>query len=125
VCHQTVCLIARHFENLGLPTLILGSALDILEAGQPPRAKFLNYPLGFESGKFEDKINQLEVVREALSGFETIEKPSILKMEFEWPEGWELIKKREEGILDLRSPRNEIPQYQSEADRLAAENEDA
>ena len=125
MCHQTVCLIARHFENLGLPTLILGSALDILEAGQPPRAKFLNYPLGFETGKFEDKINQLEVVREALSGFETIEKPSILKMEFEWPEGWELIKKREEGILDLRSPRNEIPQYQSEADRLAAENEDA
>ena len=125
MCHQTVCLIARHFENLGFPTLILGSALDILEAGQPPRAKFLNYPLGFESGKFEDKINQLEVVRQALSGFETIEKPSILKMEFEWPEGWELIKKREEGILDLRSPRNEIPQYQSEADRLAAENEDA
>ena len=125
MCHQTVCLIARHFENLGLPTLILGSALDILEAGQPPRAKFLNYPLGFETGKFEDKINQLEVVRQALSGFETIEKPSILKMEFEWPEGWELIKKREKGILDLRSPRNEIPQYQSEADRLAAENEDA
>lgn len=125
MCHQTVCLIARHFENLGLPTLILGSALDILEAGQPPRAKFLNYPLGFETGKFEDKINQLEVVREALSGFETIEKPSILKMEFEWPEGWELIKKREEGILDLRSPRNEIPQYQSEADRLAVGNDDA
>ena len=123
MCHQTVCLIARHFENLGLPTLILGSALDILEAGQPPRAKFLNYPLGFESGKFEDKINQLEVVREALSGFETIEQPSILKMEFEWPEGWELIKKREEGILDLRSPRNEIPQYQSEDDRLAAEDD--
>ena len=123
MCHQTVCLIARHFENLGLPTLILGSALDILEAGQPPRAKFLNYPLGFESGKFEDKINQLEVVREALSGFETIEKPSILKMEFEWPEGWELIKNREEGILDLRSPRNEIPQYQSEDDRLAAEDD--
>ena len=123
MCHQTVCLIARHFENLGFPTLILGSALDILEAGQPPRAKFLNYPLGFESGKFEDKINQLEVVREALSGFETIEKPSILKMEFEWPEGWELIKKREEGILDLRSPRNEIPQYQSEDDRLAAEDD--
>ena len=123
MCHQTVCLIARHFENLGLPTLILGSALDILEAGQPPRAKFLNYPLGFESGKFEDKINQLEVVRQALSGFETIEKPSILKMEFEWPEGWELIKKREEGILDLRSPRNEIPQYQSEDDRLAAGND--
>ena len=119
-----MCLIARHFEKLGLPTLILGSALDILEAGRPPRAKFLNYPLGFESGKFEDKVNQLEVVREALSGFETIEKPSIQKMEFEWPEGWELIKKREKGILDLRSPRNEIPQYQFEDDKLAAEEGD-
>ena len=124
MCHQTVCLIARHFESLGLPTLILGSALDILEAGQPPRAKFLNYPLGFESGKFEDKVNQLEVVREALSGFETIEKPSIQKMEFEWPEGWELIKNREKGILDLRSPRNEIPQYQFEDDKLAAEEDE-
>ena len=124
MCHQTVCLIARHFESLSLPTLILGSALDILEAGQPPRAKFLNYPLGFESGKFEDKVNQLEVVREALSGFETIEKPSIQKMEFEWPEGWELIKNREKGILDLRSPRNEIPQYQFEDDKLSAKEDD-
>ena len=112
MCHQTVCLIARHFEELGLPTLILGSALDILEAGQPPRAKFLNYPLGFESGKFADKVNQLDVVRDALRGFETIGKPSIVEMEFEWPEGWEMIKSRGEGILDLRSPRNELPQYQ-------------
>ena len=52
------------------------------------------------------------------------ERPEgVQHSEFEWPEGWELIKKREEGILDLRSPRNEIPQYQSEDDRLAAEDD--
>jgi hypothetical protein len=36
-----------------------------------------------------------------------------------------MIKSREEGILDLRSPRNEIPQYQSEDDRLAAEEDES
>ena len=87
MCHQTVCLIARHFENLGLPTLILGSALDILEAGQPPRAKFLNYPLGFESGKFEDKINQLEVVREALSNSAKHANTQHVALELECAEG--------------------------------------
>jgi hypothetical protein len=36
-----------------------------------------------------------------------------------------MVKSREEGILDLRSPRNEIPQYQSEDDRLAAEEDES
>lgn len=57
---------------MGLPTLILGSALDILQAGKPPRAKFVNYPLGFESGRFEDRQNQFDVVVEALRGFDVM-----------------------------------------------------
>jgi hypothetical protein len=50
-----VSLIARHFEAAGLPTMILGSAMDILQAGRPPRVKFVNYPLGFESVRFRDE----------------------------------------------------------------------
>ena len=114
-------LIARHFEARGLATLILGSALDILRAGKPPRVKFVNYPLGFETGRFRDRDNQLAVVREALRGFDDFSEPGIDLMGFEWQPGWDLVHRREQGKLDHRSPRSLEPQYQSEADRRAAE----
>lgn len=114
-------LIARHFESLGLPTLILGSALDILTSGNPPRAKFVNYPLGFESGRFRDQADQLSVVREALNGFDDMTQPAIDPLAFEWHEGWNMIHEREKGKLDSRSPRTLEPQYQNEEDRIAAE----
>lgn len=122
MCHQTVSLIARHFEKLGLPTLILGSAFDILSAGMPPRAVFLNYPLGFETGKPFDKANQAEVVRAALTKFETFDAPGIKTLDFEWQEGWQMTHER--ALLankDNRSPRDTTPRYQKDEDRLLAE----
>ena len=116
-----MCLIARHLESLGLPTLILGSAMDILVAGKPPRATFVNYPLGFESGRFRDKTDQLAVVREALKGFAELSSPAIVPMNFEWQAGWDMLHEREKGKLDQRSPRTTEPQYQTKDDRLAAE----
>lgn len=118
-----MCLVARHFESLGLPTLILGSGLDIMEAGRPPRAKFVNYPLGFESGRFRDKANQLAVVREALTGFDTMASPGVETMDYEWLDGWAMVNAREKGKLDLRSPRHATPQYQTEEDRILAEGQ--
>lgn len=118
-----MCLLARHFESKGLPTLILGSGLDIMESGKPPRAKFVNYPLGFESGRFQDKVNQLEVVRTALSGFNTMMSPAIESLSYEWPEGWDMVHAREKGKLDNRSPRDTTPQYQTDEDRLLAEGQ--
>ena len=116
-----MCLIARYFEEQGLPTLILGSALDIITAGNPPRGKFVNYPLGFESGRVNNKADQLSVVREALSGFDHMTKSGVDPLDHEWTDGWDMVNKREEGVLDNRSPRNDEPQYQNEADRIAAE----
>ena len=116
-----MCLIARHFESLGLPTLILGSALDILKSGQPPRAKFLNYPLGFESGRFRDKPDQLAVVADALTGFDSFSSPGIEFLDQQWQDGWDLVNDRERGQLDQRSPRTTEPQYQTDQDRIAAE----
>ena len=123
MCHQTVCLIARHFEAKGLPTLIIGSALDILDSGQPPRARFVNYPLGFESGRFQDKSDQLGVIRTAIKGFENIQEPAIQSLDLEWLDGWAMITERERGKLDHRSPRTLEPQYQTDADRIAAEGQ--
>ena len=108
---------------MGLPTLILGSALDILRAGKPPRAKFVNHPLGFESGRFEDGQNQFDVVAAALRGFDEMRAPGIEPLSFEWRAGWEMVNKRERGKLDHRSPRTTTPQYQTEEDRLMAGGE--
>lgn len=116
-------LIARHFEASGLPTLIIGSALDILEAGRPPRVQFLNYPLGFEAGPFQDKSAQLDVIRQGLKGFELFKAPGINKLTYTWNEGWDLVRNRENSEQgdDQRSPRNTEPQYQTDEDRLAAQ----
>ncbi|MFT7133935.1 MAG: hypothetical protein ACI81O_002654 [Cyclobacteriaceae bacterium] len=116
-----MCLIARYFEAKGLPTLILGSGLDILQAGRPPRAQFVNYPLGFESGRFQDRDNQYEVVASALQGFDTMKAPQIDTLPFEWQAGWEMLHARERGKSDQRSKRDTTPQYQTEEDRRAAE----
>ena len=122
MCHQTVSLIARYFETKGLPTLILGSAFDILAAGMPPRAVFLNYPLGFETGKPFDKNNQSDVVRTALAEFGSFETPGIKTLPFEWQAGWQMTRERARlEQKDSRSPRDTTPRYQKEVDRLLAE----
>lgn len=115
-------LIARHFEKKGLPTLILGSAFDILKAGMPPRGMFLNYPLGFETGKPFDKENQLEVVESALAEFESFEQPGIKTMNYEWQSGWQMTSQRAKSEdQDSRSPRDTTPRYQHVEDKLLAE----
>ena len=43
MCHQSVGLIARNAEAAGIPTLSMGSALDIMQAVNPPRAAFLDF----------------------------------------------------------------------------------
>jgi len=98
----------------------MGSALDILEAGKPPRAQFLNFPLGFETGPFQDKQTQVEVVRQGLAGFESFTESGIKPLPFTWDEGWELVERNVKSD-DSRSPRNTEPQYQTEEDRLLAE----
>tara|TARA_B100001964_G_scaffold235637_1_gene296076 strand:+ start:690 stop:1001 length:312 start_codon:yes stop_codon:yes gene_type:complete len=102
----------------------LGSALDILESGRPPRAMFLNFPLGFETGPFQDREIQLDVVRQGLAGFESFAEPGIKPLAFSWDEGWDMISQREARApqSDTRSPRNREPQYQTQEDKLLAES---
>ena len=50
VCHQTLSLVARHLEANGLPTVIIGSALDVVEHCGVPRFLFTDFPLGNPCG---------------------------------------------------------------------------
>jgi hypothetical protein len=87
VCHQTISLVARHLEANGIPTVIIGSALDIVEHCGVPRFYFTDFPLGNPCGHPWQPAMQREIVRQALSLFETAETPrTTIKAPFSW---WE------------------------------------
>jgi hypothetical protein len=54
------------------------SALDITRAVNPPRAVFLNYPLGHQTGKPHQPELQRQIVRESMQAFETITEPGTI-----------------------------------------------
>ncbi len=102
--------------------MCLGSALDILQAGRPPRATFVDYPLGHSAGKPFDAVDQLAVVRAALRGLEEMQQPGDIRMRpHRWDanNAWRQEAARDKGG-DTRQPRDETPQFQHEADRQAA-----
>ena len=121
MCHQTVSLVARHLEANGIATVCLGSALDIFSSARPPRAVFVDYPLGHSAGKAFDQADQLAIVRAALDGFTTLTAPgAVLRLPNVWgDEAWRAEAASTDGE-DSRQPRDETPQFQLPADRDAA-----
>ena len=84
-------LVARVLEREGLTTVVLTGALDTTERIRPPRAAFLNFPLGSATGAPGDAEGQRRVMREVLGLAETAREPgAIVELPFTWPEpGWE------------------------------------
>ena len=117
-----MCLIARHLEAAGIPTFCLGSALDILQAGRPPRAAFVDFPLGHSSGPPFDAAQQYTILRDAFRAFETVAAGEIVTLDAVWPDGdgWK-ASSADTDQGDTRAPRDMTPRYQTEQDRVLAE----
>ena len=64
-------LIARHLEARGIPTVVLGSAKDIVEHCGVPRFVFSDFPLGNSAGKPNDSNSQAATLELALRVLET------------------------------------------------------
>ena len=80
-------LIAREIESQGIPTLSLTSALSITQSVNPPRAVFLDFPLGHTAGRPHDEKIQDAIVEAALTAFETMETTgSIDRPAIDWDE---------------------------------------
>jgi D-proline reductase (dithiol) PrdB len=58
VCHQTVSLAARHLEQNGIATVVMGCAKDIVEYCGVPRFLFSDFPLGNAAGRPRDPQSQ-------------------------------------------------------------------
>jgi hypothetical protein len=99
----------------------MSSALDITKAVQPPRAAFLDYPLGHTTGKPHEPELQCEILIQALEGFISLTRPGSIKiLPFRWSEDDEW-KRTAMMDGDTRTPRYDTPQYQTEEDRRRAE----
>ncbi|OGA32580.1 MAG: hypothetical protein A3G80_01485 [Betaproteobacteria bacterium RIFCSPLOWO2_12_FULL_62_13b] len=102
--------------------MCMASALDIIQAGKPPRATFVDYPLGHTAGKPFDPDDQLAIIREGLIALETMRTAGrIHRLPNRWSadEAWKQQAGATTGA-DTRRPRDETPQFQTETDRAAA-----
>jgi hypothetical protein len=140
VCHQTVGLVARALEAAGVPTLCLTSAYSITASVNPPRAAFSDLPLGHTVGRPHEPEFQRDLLRRAFAAAEAMDVPgTITSTGVSWdadgawkrratPTGMEdeADLKTSEATdgerSDTRNQRVDVPQYQYESDRLAAES---
>jgi hypothetical protein len=80
-----VSLVARHLEAHGIPTVILGSARDIVEQCGVPRFVFTDFPLGNPCGKPYDAAMQRAIVG---LGLELLEKAFVPRTTLQTPFVW-------------------------------------
>ena len=91
MCHQTVSLVSRHLEANGIPTVIIGSARDVVEHCGVARFMFTDFPLGSPCGHPWVTDMQREVVSSALGLLESATAPRTTAVApFAWKEdpGW-------------------------------------
>ncbi len=90
-CHQSVGVLARAVERAGIPTVTLAGARDITARVRPPRAVFLDFPLGNSVGRPRDRAGQRRICTAALRAAAEASAPGeIVDLEEKWPvAGWE------------------------------------
>jgi hypothetical protein len=132
VCHQTVSLAARHLEENGIATVVMGCAKDIVEFVGVPRFLFSDFPLGNAAGRPKDRESQaltLELALRLLEGAPaartTVQSPlrwsedSLWKLDYsniERLSSEEILRRREEFnqqkeiAKDIRGRRDAEPQ---------------
>ncbi|MEE9254697.1 MAG: hypothetical protein V3U43_07160 [Pseudomonadales bacterium] len=106
----------------------MSSAYSITRSVNPPRAVYLDYPLGHTAGKPGDPKLQRAIMLDTLGAFESIEQPGTIEvLHYTWTDSddWKdsVMRPSKEGEKqgDGRVERFDTPQYQTEADEAAAQ----
>ena len=93
MCHQTVSLAARHLEENGIATVVMGCAKDIVEHCGVPRFLFSDFPLGNAAGRPKDPDSQAFTLELALRVLEAAPAPrTTVQSPLRWGEdpAWKL-----------------------------------
>lgn len=80
-------LVSRHLEANGIPTVVIGSAKDIVEECGVARFVFSDFPLGNPCGRPDDVAMQRAIVAIALDVLESARHPrTAVITPFRWSE---------------------------------------
>jgi D-proline reductase (dithiol) PrdB len=107
-CHIAAGVLARAMENRGLATTSLGTLHRHTGALKPPRATFLDFPLGCPGGRPNHPEQQRDIVQAALQAgvAATTTEWTLPRLPFRWSpdgdRGWEDL------VVDLYRLDNEI-----------------
>ena len=78
-------LVARHLEEAGIATVIVGSAQDIVETAGVPRFVFVDYPLGNPMGRPDKVEEQRDTVEAALELLTAAVAPRMTRrLDLDW-----------------------------------------
>lgn len=119
-------LIAREIERRGTPTICLSSARSITESVNPPRAVFIDFPLGHTAGKAGDKSLQRRIMIDTLSALDGQVAPGRIR---DLPQRWSDSDDWKDTAMrsaagdkhsDNRAKRHADPQYQLPEDQAEA-----
>ena len=119
-------LVARHLEANGIPTLIIGSAIDIVEHARVPRYLHVDFPLGNPCGRPYDRAMQKEILVHALGWFTNAsEKQWLARSPVEWShdQSWrdDYSRVDDSNREELRQRGEARRRQQEEAKRSGAE----
>ncbi len=120
ICHQSISLLARYLEGVGIPTIIIGAAKDIVEYCGVPRFVFNDFPLGNAAARPQDPQSQRVIFNLALDVLEFAPGPrTTVQSTLRWSDDphWKLDYMNIERltIQEIETLRSE-----AEAARLAA-----
>lgn len=79
MCHQSVGLIQSIVEKAGIPTVSVTLLREVTERVGPPRALFVDYPLGYPLGAPNDAALQTRILRSALALLSEDVPPALLQ----------------------------------------------
>jgi D-proline reductase (dithiol) PrdB len=67
MCHQSVGLVQSVIERAGIPTVSITLLREVTERVRPPRALFVDRPLGFPLGEPHNGLLQKAITMSALA----------------------------------------------------------
>ena len=80
LCHQSVGLVARALELVGIPTMTLAVVKDVVESVRPPRVALYDGEPGTVSGLPNWPEHQRRILDEALRLIEPMDQPGMRKL---------------------------------------------
>jgi hypothetical protein len=93
-----VGLVCRLLEEHGIATVYVATGRDLTALVKPPRALFVNHPMGNNFGRAGDTATQTDIVRAALAmidsaerGGELIDYPTTWSEKFSFAPGGKVI----------------------------------